>query len=224
MLTARITNGSYSARVLSQLTASMQSSAETSAMDINSGELSSTAPAIRPLTLSDTSLSPDDAASQLLLLTSPWIDLASQDPLIADVSRQVLIQEISFAAFCGATNIIIRGPMTVGDCSYSDDNVTQFAHAVEEALTLGIYLNIQILFPMGSQPDDDVEHDLGHLSNFARGQHENRSRLTNTTEPLGSWDAWNIIRSVCRYSSRLSVGKKTNLFSPNNFPSISFAT
>lgn len=206
LLTARITNDNYSARVLSQLTAHMQSLGSTS--NESQDEASPVpAPIIRPLTMADTSLSSDDAASSLLLLTSQWIDLASPDLLIADLSRQVLVQEVSFAAFCGATNIIIRGPDVSDGCTHSEDNIARFAHAVEEVLRLGIYLNLHILLPMSPQSDSDLEHDVGHLSNFASNRPRKQGHGSTTIDALASWDAWNIIRNVCRYSSRLSVGK-----------------
>jgi len=205
MLSARITNDNYNARVLSQLTAHMQSTDTSS----NGRDGDFPAPIIRPLTMADTNLSPDDTTSQLLLMTSQWIDLASSDPVIADVSRQVLVQEINFAAFCGASNIVISGPLIGANCTSSKDNIAQFAHAVEEALTLGIYLNIQILLPMTPQNDDDLHDDLGHLSNFIRDQYKQEKHTPESVDALASWDAWNIIRNVCRYSSRLSVGKNT---------------
>jgi len=224
MVTARITNEAYHARVLSQLTSHMQSLEAESAQ----GEaLSSLAPIIPPLTMSDTDLSPDDATSQLLLRTSKWIDLDSSDPIIADVSRQVLVQEINFASFCGATNIIVYGPNVVGtstaavetlsqaaaernDAHFTPErNVTQFAHAIEEALSLGVFLNIQILLPMTVDSYDHRMHEVGNLEFLTRAKKTDpeKEKLL-VSDPLASWDAWNIIRSVCRYSPRLSVGKK----------------
>ena len=59
---------------------------------------------------------------------------------------------------------------------------------------------------------------IGDLRPFARDQgsetaHGNGNKEIDLYE---TWDAWNLIRSVCKYSARLSVGKKP--MEPSNFP------
>ena len=46
-------------------------------------------PVIPALTPADSPLTPHDSISQLLAVTSPWIDLCSPDPVIANISLQV---------------------------------------------------------------------------------------------------------------------------------------
>src|SRR5438034_11778787 len=62
---------------------------------------------IPPLSPGDSPLTPDESISHLVAVSSSWIDLCSPDPLIADVSRQVLMLEIAYAAFCGVSFAII---------------------------------------------------------------------------------------------------------------------
>ena len=58
----------------------------------------------------DTDLTAGEMTSHLIALVSPWIDLCSPDPLIYNISRQVIHLEIAYAAFCGITNVIVPGP------------------------------------------------------------------------------------------------------------------
>src|SRR5258708_6314429 len=67
-------------------------------------------PVIPALTPLYSKLAPGEAASQLIVMSSPWIDLGSPDPVVAELSRQVFNLEIAYVAFCGVRNVIIPGP------------------------------------------------------------------------------------------------------------------
>lgn len=211
MLTAPVTNEHFHSRVLKLLS---EHYAQLEAHP--AGELP--LPLIAPLTPEDTILAPGDTISQLLALTSPWIDLASPDPVIAHVSRQVFTQEVAFASFCGAGNVIVQGPkLHHGDLHGT--GVSQFARSIAEALAVGPYINVVILQPMVDDPTVDSNDEMGNLAPFARehylkasGRKENRG-----LDLFGTWDAWNIIRTVCKYNSRLSVA----LTLPRQLPPIS---
>jgi protein arginine N-methyltransferase 5 len=44
---------------------------------------------------------------------------------------------------------------------------------------------------------------------FARNQTTaGKPKADNDIDLFETWDAWNLIRNVCKYNSRLSVGKK----------------
>ncbi|KAJ9648145.1 hypothetical protein H2199_001923 [Coniosporium tulheliwenetii] len=106
----------------------------------------------------------------LLAVTSPWIDLASPDPVIASLSLQVFNQEIAYAAFCGVGNVIIQGPSL--HSIYSGQGLPQYARAIQEALDVGPYLNLQVLLPMTGDPSwDDSSAVMGHLGPFARSEY-----------------------------------------------------
>src|ERR1700710_43997 len=68
------------------------------------------APVISHLTPQDVFLDPFNVSQSLIALTSPWIDLCSTDPVIADVSAQVLRMELTYASFCGVSTVLLRGP------------------------------------------------------------------------------------------------------------------
>ncbi|KAF1956352.1 arginine N-methyltransferas-like protein [Byssothecium circinans] len=208
MLTTPITNEHFHSRVLSLLDSYDQAIAE------------SVAPHAPPLPLIssledvDTPLTPNDTISQLLTYTSSWIDLGSPDPVIAYVSRQVFSLEIKYAAFCGATTTVIPGPRLL----HGSDGLTQYARAIKEALLAAGYIQFHILMPMdGTKPVDNQE-DLGDLARFARPEYTRHDKAqSKNSDAFSAWDAWNTVRSICRYHNRLSVA--LNL--PRRLPSSS---
>lgn len=179
------------------------------------------APIIPPLDPDDTPLTPGDLASSLIAYSSPWIDLGSADPLISNISRQVLSLEVAYAAFCGINNIIIPGPRHLG--GQTDGNgVIQYARAIKECLNISGYINISLHIPM-YDAEDASKKDLmiGDLAPFAR-EHPTPevSSGEDSVDLFGAWDAWHAIRSVCKYNSRLSVGKEPRIYT---FPSLFFS-
>jgi type II protein arginine methyltransferase len=155
------------------------------------------------LTPADTSLVPSDFFAQLICITSPWIDLCSPDPVVADVSRQVLNLEIAYAAFCGVMHVMIPSPKL--HRGVDTEGLNTYARAVQEALNTGSYLQIHISLPMidGSEEEDLI----GDLATLRREETPMVSNEVAKKEDvlLGTWDAWNLIRTVCKYSSRLSI-------------------
>ncbi|KAF2804889.1 arginine N-methyltransferas-like protein [Mytilinidion resinicola] len=211
MLTAPITTPHFHASVLTLLTAYSQAHGEGPPNDDLPLPL---IPALRPV---DTPLTPSDSAAQTVAVTSPWIDLASPDPLIAHLSRQVFNLEIAYAAFCGVINVVVQGPRLYNGAK-SSGGVSQYARAIKEALSLGGYLQLHITTPMGDVSESVIEEDMGNLARFARDEynHTSRSQQITRLDLFASWDAWNLIRSVCRYNQRLCV----SLTLPRRLPPI----
>ena len=194
-------------------------------------------PIIPPLSPIDTLLAPDKIVSQVLAVASPWIDLASPDPIIYDISRQVLDLEIAFAAFCGIGNIILPRPK-LHHGKVHGEGVAQYAYAVQEALAVGIYIQLSISLPMIDNVEEEEEDDHRSLAARPRGKYmglspseykdfsiqeldekgeqSSRSRFSKKNAKIdffGAWDAWNLIRTVCKYSNRLFVGKNRTICS-----------
>jgi protein arginine N-methyltransferase 5 len=151
-------------------------------------------------------LTPDESIGQVIGLTSSWIDLGSPDPIIADVSRQVLKLELEYAAFCGVTYILIPGPHLRGQ-GVTNSGVSQYARAILDAISQGPYVNLYVWMPMIDHSEEQIEQ-MGDLAPFSRQQYQlAEDTSTQRLDLFGTWEAWDMIRSICKYHSRLCVGK-----------------
>jgi protein arginine N-methyltransferase 5 len=212
MLTTPITTPHFHSRVLSLLSAHLSTAhLSTSDDDDDRKPLTSghtrPAPIIPPFNAVDTPLTPGDLVSQLVGYSAPWIDLCSPDPLIANISRQVLTMEVAYAAFCGIGNIIIPGPRQFNSGRDATDGLMQYARAIQEALGVGSYVQMAIHLPM-YDGESHLKETVGDLAPFAREEYyKESSGLEKDKDLFGTWDAWNVIRAVCKYNSRLTVGK-----------------
>jgi protein arginine N-methyltransferase 5 len=215
MLTSPITSPHFHSRVLALISTHMSElSLFESSSDISNKSIPP-APILTPLTPVDTPLTPGDTVSQVIAYSSPWIDLCSRDPLISNISRQVLNIEIAYASFCGVGNIIIPGPRSYSSGSTDNDGLIQYARAIQEALTIGSYIQMAIHIPIYG--NEEVKDMTGDLLPFTRDSlSSGKGKPSNEIDLYETWDAWNLIRSVCKYNSRLSVGKKP--IQPSNFP------
>ena len=185
-------------------------------------------PTIPPLSPVDTPLAPDEIVSQLLAVASPWIDLASPDPVIYNISKQVLELEVAYAAFCGVGNVILPIPK-LHHGKLHGEGISQYGHAIQEALEIGSYIQLSVSMRMMDVPEEEDTNDQGSLAARARGRYMGTSAnewerpSTGDSEDdlsdsrslekatkfdyFGTWDAWNLIRTICKYNSRLFVGK-----------------
>ena len=200
MLTTPITTPAFHRRVQELVTQALQNH--------TGKEDQASIPIIPPLSILDTPLTPGDITSQLLAFVSPWIDLCSPDPLISNISRQVLYLEIAYAAFCGIEYVFIPGPRLYhGDAA--THGTPQYARAVQEALSIGSHLSVHIIFPMIADPIDEPNSENGNLASQTRPEYLDEVDELRPQKPdiFGTWDAWNTIRTVCKYSNRLFVGK-----------------
>ncbi|KAL9596537.1 MAG: hypothetical protein Q9179_004586 [Wetmoreana sp. 5 TL-2023] len=187
MLTTPITTPLFHSRVLALLSNHLS--------DLKNGLQEDVAtPTLPTLTPTDTPLTPGDIISQLVGVASPWIDLSSPDPIVYNISRQVLELEVSYAAFCGLGNVVIPGPRLQYGSSHGE-GVAQYAFAIQEALALSNYTQLLIHLPMIYHPDQNGEDVEGSLSPFARPEYVEEG-VTSKHDFLGTWDAWHIIRTT----------------------------
>jgi len=215
MLTTPITTPHFHSRVLSLLSSHL-SNIQAVSRD-GPGTLMTTEN-VRPFVVpqlgpADTSLTPNEAMSQLMGVTSSWIDLCSPDPLIADISRQVFMLEVAYAAFYGIGYLFVPGPKLHHNGMHSE-GVIYYARAIQDAINLGPYIQFHIWLNMVD--NQDLESDeMGDLAPFAREEFfYNNGMEPPKIDLFGTWDAWDAIRRTCKYHSRLFVGK-TDL--PNHF-------
>ena len=209
MVTSPITTPHFHSRVLALLSSSLSESGALSlyAQGGNSTLHNQQPLVIPPLSPVDTPLTPDESMSQIVGVSSTWTDLCSPDPFIATVSADILKLEIAYAAFCGISYVLIPGPH-LRRSSMHDGSLARYARAISEALSAGPYIQIQIWMPIIDHPSNKAEQ-IGDLAPFAR-PHPATEESDNHPQKLdlfGTWEAWNLIRSICKYHSRLCVGK-----------------
>ncbi|EEH40347.2 arginine N-methyltransferase skb1 [Paracoccidioides lutzii Pb01] len=206
MLTTPITTPLFHSRVLTLLSTHLSDS-KPPVYDatITLGTSHNTHPVtVPPLSPDDTFLTPNECTSQLVGITSPWIDLCSPDPLIADISRQVLDLEVAYAAFCGVSFIIVPGPRLCHG-NLHGEGLIYFGRAIQDILNVGLYIQVHIWFNMIDTSELET-NDVGDLAPFARAEY-----LTPAIGPslkvdlFGTWEAWDVIRKLCKYQSRLFV-------------------
>lgn len=208
MVTSPITTDLFHSRVLALLasTQAHDSCSDGDAMpSVSESSFRLTVPPLSPV---DTDLSPDESMSQIIAITSSWIDLCSPDPLVADVSKQVLMLEIAYAAFCGISYVLIPGPR-LHHQAMQQTGLMQYARAIQEVLVVGTYMQVKIWFPMIDHPENEVAR-MGDLAPFARPRYVGHDQGEDGSglDLYGTWDAWDIIRSFCKYHTRLCIGKK----------------
>ncbi|PKY03641.1 protein methyltransferase RmtC [Aspergillus campestris IBT 28561] len=207
LLTTPITTSHFQSRVLGLLSAhlpKMQSPSPDANGTMETTE--NTRPLdIPPLAPSDTHLTPNDAMSQLVGVTSSWIDMCSPDPLIADISRQVFMLEVAYAAFCGIGYILVPGPKLHHRDMHSE-GVMYYARAIQDAITMGPYIQFHIWVKSVDNPELEVD-EMGDLAPLAREEflEDLDDGSSPPLDPFGTWDAWDTIRRACKYHTRLFV-------------------
>jgi protein arginine N-methyltransferase 5 len=170
---------------------------------------------VPPLSKLDSTLTPNDATSQIVGVISSWIDMCSPDPLIADLSRQVFMLEVAYAAFCGIGYLLVPGPKLHHGGIHSE-GVVYFARAIQDALSLGPYIQFHTWFRMVDTPELEVD-TMGDLAPLAREEYlVPDDGVSPKIDLFGTWDAWDLVRKTCKYHSRLFVGKYRSLYSVEN--------
>jgi protein arginine N-methyltransferase 5 len=118
--------------------------------------------------------------------------------------------EIAYAAFCGVGNVIIPGPRIYNNGRNATSGLILYARALQEALGIGNYVHMVIHLPMYDHGDPPMKEPVGDLAPFVRDDYSSaHSEKLKESDLYCTWDAWNTIRSVCQYNSRLSVGKRS---------------
>lgn len=221
MLTVPITTTHFHSRVLGLLSSYLSNLQPPSFDRIGTMATSqNTRPlVIPPLTKLDSNLTPNEATSQLVGVTSSWIDLCSPDPLIADLSRQVLMLEVAYAAFCGIGYLLIPSPKLHHGGIHSE-GVVYYARAIQDALNLGPYIQFHIWLRMVDNPELEID-SMGDLAPLARQEYvQLETGNLPKIDPFGTWDAWDLIRKTCKYHTRLFVGELEPLSWPFSIPNI----
>ncbi|KAJ4860908.1 PRMT5 TIM barrel domain-containing protein [Trichoderma breve] len=202
--TTPITNSHFKSRVfkvVSDHLATLKANGEKGTSEATANRAD---PILLPLTPEDTGMFPSQAVNTYVAYTSPWIDLCSTDPVIANISRQVLNLEINYASWCGVKSIIITGPGRDASKDGGSQGIAQYSRAVQEALTIAPAITILIHIPMYREPPVGTQAEtLSSLNGEEASKSSGRDIDIFTT-----WDSWHQIRSVCKYNPRLLVALK----------------
>lgn len=194
--TAPITNRHFHDRVLALHQKYLEDVESRDLTDAERANPSFPGPTISTLTDDDTALFPGRYITSVMAYASPWIDLYSDNALVANLSRQVLNLEVAYASFCGVRSIIIPGPRA----DASEKHVAQYARAIREALDVANRISLIIHMPMYREPG--LEEDIETLSG---PEAYPKAVSDEEIDIYSSWDTWHTIRSACDYNSRLSV-------------------
>lgn len=155
-----------------------------------------------------TDLSPTMSTSTMIGVISPWIDISSGNSRVAYISRQVLNMEIAYAAFCGISSVILP-PLFRSKNKPTREAVSRYADAVASATRIGPSLQFLVPFPMDDQRPPPKSLILSILS---KSVDDDVSSTEPTSDPLAPWDAWNQIRSVSKYHSKLAICNNVPIF------------
>lgn len=213
MMTVPITTSHFHSRVLGLLSSYLSNSQPPSYDSIGTMGTTQNTQSLQipPLSKLDSKLTPNDATSQLVGVTSSWIDICSPDPLIADLSRQVLLLEVAYAAFCGIGYLLVPGPK-LHHGSIHSEGVVYYARAIQDALNLGPYIQFHIWLKMTDNPELETD-TMGDLAPHAREEYlQPNDGCMPKMDLFGTWDAWDLIRKTCRYHTRLFVGKHESFY------------
>ena len=165
-------------------------------------------PVVPPITDEDTGLFPGNSTRGFTAYCSPWIDIASPNPVISSISRQVLNLEVYYANFCGVRTVIIPGPRQDSNTEAGRDGLARYARAIKEALSIASRTNLVIHLPMYREPGLDEKVDTLTMSLGAEEKDsEDTSGKGKEIDLFSSWDTWDQIRTVCEYNFRLQISK-----------------
>jgi protein arginine N-methyltransferase 5 len=137
---------------------------------------------IEGLAADEVNIQPGQYIGNFIGFAAPWIELDSPDPLLAHVSKQVLDLELAYGAFCGLGHVVIAGP------KYRP-NVAEYAQAISGALSHSTYMQLLVQLSIDDWIGD--EDSIAQNADY---------------DPLSAWDAWNTLRTVCKYSNLLALG------------------
>jgi type II protein arginine methyltransferase len=206
MLTTSITTSHFQSRVQALL-----STYHSELLSLESNREAPPLPVVPALTPADSTLTPHDSIAHLIGVTSSWIDLCSPDKVISSLSLQVFNLEVTYAAFCGIQNVLVPGPF-LPDGSVARSAAAQFARVIAEAVAVAPYIHFQILFPMHPVSSLLPSSESGHLSNYAIKPAGFQVTTYYSQSNWATWEAWNLIRTLCKYHSRLSLGSYSGFF------------
>lgn len=210
-VTAPITNDKFHSRILDLVRAHLESLPSPASAADTTVTPRYPEPVVPTITAEDTGLYPSNSTRGFTAYCSPWIDIASPNPVISSVSRQVLNLEVYYANFCGVRTVIVPGPRQDGTTDAGRDGLARYARAIKEALSIASRTNLVIDLPMYREPGlgekvDTLTMSLGIMAAEEKDAQDAGGK-GKEIDLFSSWDTWDQIRTVCEYNFRLQLSK-----------------
>ncbi|KAJ6619700.1 PRMT5 arginine-N-methyltransferase-domain-containing protein [Mycena sp. CBHHK59/15] len=153
-----------------------------------------------------------DEAEGVTVLVSEWLELDAADDWVRHDAEVALQQELAYASYLNIHTAILPPPR-------SRDHVSSYARAVNACLKNSPYMHISIrlpiynpsvlkshLSPMPGSPSAASLRSPSPVPSTPRlVVSDERGAETTSGNLDGTWEMWDLIRSICDYSTRLSL-------------------
>ena len=137
--------------------------------------------------------------------------LFSRPLLLIFISPQALQQELAYASYLGIESAILPAPR-------NRDHVASYARIVNSCLNNTPFINLSIRLPVYNpsvlHTNAPAPLSGGHpaspspstpLKCYTPGYSSDKLSATPESELNGTWEMWDLIRSICDYNTRLTL-------------------
>ena len=152
---------------------------------------------VGPGTRSDLVLSSRDWTTRIIGKISPWIHLDSLSQSVRLASEKALVQEVEWAGHLSIPAVLLGTPSI--DCVHYANVVNQLALKTQY---MQFWVRVPLYYPstVSTAEDEDIVSERTSIdpanSTVAAEQLSRR---------LDSWEAWNLLRSMCEYNDNIGV-------------------
>ncbi|CAK5269133.1 unnamed protein product [Mycena citricolor] len=157
--------------------------------------------------LNEVTLTQLDEAEGVIALVSEWLELDSNDDWVRHDAEIALQQELSYATYLNIHTAILPPPR-------SREHLASYARVVNACLKASPYMHISIRLPIYNPSVLESRVPPGGQSPSSMVASPPTPRLvvsddrgaeTTSANLDGTWEMWDVIRSMCDYNTRLSL-------------------
>ncbi|KAF8656778.1 hypothetical protein AX16_002330 [Volvariella volvacea WC 439] len=149
---------------------------------------------------------PTEEAERLTVMVSDWLELDAADDWVRHDAEIALQQELSYASYLGVSTAILPSPR-------NREHVASYARVVNACLEKTPFLQLSIRLPIYNPSAlQSAVTRSDSASSIASGPRlvisesaKERSSTGPEQELESTWEMWDVIRTVCDYSTRLSL-------------------
>ncbi|KAJ7637720.1 PRMT5 arginine-N-methyltransferase-domain-containing protein [Mycena polygramma] len=150
-----------------------------------------------------------EEAESVTVLISEWLELDAADDWVRHDAEIALQQELAYASYLNIQTAILPPPR-------SREYVSSYARTVNACLKNSPYMHLSIRLPIYNPSVLEGHLSPGPSSPSLRSPspipstprlvvHDDRGTETTSGNLDGTWEMWDVIRSICDYSTRLSL-------------------